>query len=280
MGTTTDDIARSASDAAEDAAPWVERLARVGFVAKGVLYGTIGLLALSAAIGNGGGATDTQGAMGRVVQAPFGRVLMAIIAIGLLGYAVWRVVQGIADPEHRGTDAKGIALRSSFVARGITHGALAFTAAATAMRGSEQGGNGERSEDMASRLLDVPGGRWLLLAVGVGVVAFGLYQVYRAAVAKLSKQLDQGRMSAETGRWVIAVSRFGIAARGLVFGSIGFLVARAAWRHNPNDAGGIEDGLRKLMDLGRWPFAAIAVGVIAYGVYELLNARYRRIRAT
>jgi hypothetical protein len=117
-----------------------------------------------------------------------------------------------------------------------------------------------------------------VLIVAAGVGGYGIYQLYRAARAKLSAQLDRGKASAELGTWVIAVSRFGIAARGLVFIAIGYLLARAATRHDPQRAGGIGDALRTLAGLGRWPFAGIALGLVAYGVYELLNARYRRIR--
>jgi hypothetical protein len=103
--------------------------------------------------------------------------------------------------------------------------------------------------------------------------------LYRAATAKLSKQLHQDEMRAEVGPWVIGVSRFGIGARGLVFLAIAWLLGRAAGDHDPSRAGGIDDALQRLATLGRLPYAAIGAGLIAYGLYELLNARYRRIEA-
>lgn len=266
--------------ATADVAPWIERLARVGYAAKAVLYGTIGALAAKAALGAGGQTADTRGAMSEVMDAPFGRTLLLVIALGLVGYAVWRIVQGIADPEQRGTDAKGIAMRTSFVGRGLLHAALALSALRIALgdRGEAQGG-GEGSEGLTARALELPAGEWIVWGAALSFLGYGLYQLYRAAVAKLSKQLDLGRMSAETGRWVIGVSRAGIAARGIVFGAIGVLFARAASRHDAGQAGGIGDALRELAQLGRLPLAAIALGLVAYGVYELLNARYRRIQA-
>lgn len=260
-----------------DVAPWIERLARVGFVAKAMLYVTIGLLAASAAVGRGGGATDTRGAMSRVVEAPFGRVLLIIAAIGLIGYSVWRVVQGIKDPEGRGSDAKGLSLRASFIARGLGHALLAFTAFRIAM--GNGGGDGNRSEDATARALELPGGTAIVWIIALGVAGFGIYQLYRAATSKLSKQLNRGEMHAETGGWVVTVSRFGIAARGLVFVAIGWLLVQAARSHDASEAGGIADALTSVSSLGRLPFLAIALGLIAYGGYELLNARYRRIKA-
>ena len=216
--------------------------------------------------------------MAAVLAVPLGRVLLAAIGVALLGYAVWRVVEAIADPEDRGAGAKGLALRASFLARGLVHAGLGATALRSAAGDSSAGG-GDREREATRTAFELPGGEWLVWAVALGLAGYGLYQLYRAAAAKLSKQLDFGKLSDETGRWLIGVSRFGIAARGVVFVAIGWLFARAAGRHDPSEAGGVGEALRTLGGLGRWPFAAIAVGLIAYGAYQMVNARYRRIRA-
>jgi hypothetical protein len=259
----------------------IERLARAGFVAKAILYTTIGVLAASAALGAGGrgGVSDTRGAMATVLAAPLGRVLLAGIGVALLGYAAWRIIEGIVDPEDRGSDAKGMSLRASFVARGLVHAGLAVSAVRFALGESSDGAEGERPREATRMAFNLPGGEWLVWAAALALGGYGLYQLYRAAAAKLSKQLDLGKLSAEAGRWLIAVSRVGIAARGVVFVAIGWLFVRAATRHDPSEAGGIGEALRTLGALGKWPFAAIAVGLIAYGAYQLVNARYRRIQA-
>jgi Domain of Unknown Function (DUF1206) len=232
-------------------------------------------------VGLGGqrGATDTRGAMATVLAAPLGRVLLAAIGVSLLGYAAWRVVEAIADPDRRGSDPKGLALRASFFARGLVHAALAVTALRLAAGDSSGGDGGDRPREATRTAFELPGGEWIVWAAALGLAGYGLYQLYRAAAAKLSKQLDVAELSAETGRWLIGVSRFGIAARGMVFIAIGWLFVRAAARHDPGEAGGIGDALRALGGVGRWPFAAIAVGLIAYGAYQAVNARYRRISA-
>ena len=263
-------------DAKRDVAPWIERLARVGYVAKAVLYATVGLLAAGAAFGHGE-STDTRGAMARLLGAPFGRVLIVIIAVGLFGYAAWRCVSGLVDAEQRGNDLKGLALRGSFLARGGAHALLGYSAVHLAIGGSV--GQGDRSRQATSLAMHLPGGIWLLWAAAIAIGGFGVFQLYRAVTARLSKQLRQGRMREEVGPWVIGISRFGIAARGLVFIAIAWMVGRAASEHNPANAGGIDDALDQLAGLGPLPYAAIGGGLIAYGVYELLNARYRRIDA-
>jgi hypothetical protein len=264
------------------ASTWVERLARAGFVAKALLYGTIGMLAASAALGVGsarnGGATDTRGAMATVLAAPLGKILLAAIGVALIGYAAWRVVEGIVDPDRRGNGVKGLALRASFVARGVAHAALAVTAFRFAAAGASADQGGDTSRAATKAALDMRGGEWIVWLAALSLAGYGAYQLYRAVAAKLSKQLDTHEMSGEAGQWLVGVSRFGIAARGVVFVALGWLFVRAATQHDPSEAGGIGEALQTLRDLGRWPFAAIAIGLIAYGGYQGLNARYRRMR--
>lgn len=260
------------------AAPWIEMLVRVGFVAKGLLYAVIGVLAGCAGLRHGGETTDTRGAMAKLLALPFGRPLLVTLAVGLVGYAVWRFVEGIADPDGRGNDPKGLALRSSFVARGAVHLWLAFSAVKAAM-GHPSSSGGTRSEAATATAFRLPKGEWLVTIVALGIAAFGAYQLYRGAAAKLNRDVDESGVEREAGSWLIVVSRIGIAARGAVFMAIGWLLFRAGRDHDPKQAGGIADALNALADLGRWPFVGIAAGLIAYGVYQLLSARYRRIRA-
>lgn len=261
-----------------DKRKWLERMARFGYLAKALLYVTIGALAAAAAFGLGGGATDTRGAMSAAADAPFGRVLVIALALGLIGYAIWRVTEGIADPEERGTDARALALRTSFILRGLGHAALAVTAFAIAFGKREQSsGGGAEPEEMTRTAFSLPGGEWLVYATAAGIAGYGGYQLYRAFAAKLGKKLDMAELREETGRWILVVSRVGIAARGIVFMAVAWLLVRAARERDPGEAGGLAEALRALGDLGQLPFAAIALGLVAYGVYQGLNARYREV---
>jgi hypothetical protein len=259
-----------------DVAPWVEHLARVGYAAKALLYITIGFLASEAALGRGGRVTDTQGALQVVHRAAFGRIWLVVVAAGLLGYALWRLVQAIVDPERRGTAPKAIALRAGFAIRGLFHGGLGLTALRLAL-GDGRGAAGDQVRRWTARTLDLPAGGLLVGLAALGIGGYGLYQFYRSWSPKLQRHLQLNGLAEGPRKWALGVSRFGIAARGVVFCMIGFFLARAAWEHNPAEAGGVRESLRALASVGRWPFIVVAFGLVAYGVYELVNARYRSI---
>ncbi|HJQ20554.1 MAG TPA: DUF1206 domain-containing protein [Gemmatimonadaceae bacterium] len=258
--------------------PSIAALARVGFVAKALLYALIGVLAGCAALSarRSGDTTDTRGAIDRLHDMPLGRWLLLGVAVGLAGYAIWRFVEGFADPDRRGADARGLALRSSFVARGVIHAWLAFAAAKAALgRPASSGGGGTKRATATA--LSLPAGEWLVWACALGIGAYGLYQLYRGLTSRLNRDIDEHFAKAETGPWILVVSRVGIAARGLVFLAIAWLFTRAARSHDPSSAGGLGDALDAIARLGRWPLLLIAAGLIAYGGYQLVSARYRRI---
>src|SRR5215207_284408 len=259
-----------------EVAPWVERLARVGYAAKAVLYITSGYLAAQAALGPGGRVTDTRGAMGVVHDATLGGALLIVVAAGLIGYGVWRLVEAVVDPEHRGRGFKALAVRVSFAARGLFHAALGITAFRLAL-GHRAGTSSSQTRNWTARVLDLPAGDLLVGAVAAWIAGYGVYQFYRAWT-RAERHLQLSELSPAMRSWVLGVSRFGIAARGVVFCLIGFFLARAALRHNPAEAGGVRESLRTLARVGWWPFVVVALGLVAYGVYELVNARYRRIK--
>jgi hypothetical protein len=260
-----------------DVAPWVERLARVGYLAKAMLYITIGLVAARAAFGPGR-TTDTHGALRLVHGMTFGRVILVVMAGGLIGYAVWRVVEAIVDPDGRGFDAKGVALRAGSAARGLLHGALAVTALRLAY-GDRAATGQDQAREWTSVAFHLPGGALLVWIAAGSVTGYGVYQLYRSYAPKLGRQLDLSQLREPARAWVVGVSRFGIAARGVVFCLIGFFLARAASQHDAAQVGGIRESLGMVARFGRWPFVVVALGLAAYGIYELVNARYRRIRA-
>lgn len=272
------------TDQAEQAArravanPWVERLARLGFVAKGLVYITIGALATQAALGSGGATTDSRGAIATLGQQPFGRVLLGVLAVGLLGHALWRFVEAAVDPEGSGTDAKGLARRIGYAGIGVAYVGLALTAVQL-MRGSGDAG-GDATVDWTARLMGQPFGRWLVGLIGLGVIGVGLYQLYQAYSAKFKQKLKLGEMSHTQQEWMIRSGRFGHAARGVVFGIIGGFLVQAALQYDPQKAQGLDGALQALaarQPFGSWLLGSVAVGLVAYGLYTLISARYRRI---
>ena len=274
-------IADQGSHAAAASAPHIETLARVGFASKALLYMVVGVLAVRAAAGMGGQMTGTKGALREIVDHPFGKALLIVMGVGLLGYAAWRVIEGFADPERKGTDAKGLAVRGSYVVRGILHALLAVQAFRIASSHGGGGQDGAAAKQASSQAMQLPFGNWLVIIGGIGVACFGLYQVYRAWESKLDKQLDFPRLRREAGDWAVFVSRFGIAARGVVFVMIGTLLVSAGRHHNPSQAGGIGEAFAALerAPYGRTVLVVVALGMVAYGAYVAIQARYRHISA-
>ena len=256
------------SGAAEEAAPWIEKLARLGFFARAVLYVTVGALAISVALGLGGTPQGSRGAMATLLQAPLGRVLLAVIAIGLFGHALWRAIAAVLDCEHHGKTFKGIAKRVHDGGIALICVALGVSAIKLMFGDRSAARDGASEKKWTARVLDSDGGETVLWLVALGLAGWGIYQLYRAWKAELAWSAP---------RWIINVSRFGIAARGVVFIVVGGLLASAVRTHDPSEAGGLAQSLRKLLELGRIPFFIVAVGLIAYGIYELFNARFRRI---
>ncbi|HEX8274144.1 MAG TPA: DUF1206 domain-containing protein [Longimicrobiaceae bacterium] len=265
--------------AAREAAPWVEKLARLGYAAKGVVYLIIGGIAARAAFGSGERVQGSQGALQTILEQPFGKFLLALVALGLAGYALWRFVQAGLDPEHGGrTDGGGAAKRVGYAISGVIHAGLALAAARMVM--GRGGGGGDRTADWTATLMRQPAGRWLVAAVGLGIVGYGLYALYRAYAVKLDKRLNLSRMSPAARTWAVRSGRAGIAARGVVFAIMGFFLLRAALRSNPGEARGLDGALRALQQqaYGPWLLGLVALGLVGYGIYQLVEARYRSIQ--
>lgn len=264
--------------AARQAAPWVEKLARMGYAAKGIVYLIIGGIAARAAFGSGERVQGSQGAMRAILDQPGGRLLLGLVALGLAGYALWRFVQAALDPEHKGTDAGGAAKRAGYAVSGVIHTGLAL--AALRMVAGRGGGGGDRTDDWTATLMRQPMGRWLVAAVGLGIVGYGVYALYRAYAVKLSKQLDLSRMGPAAREWAVRSGRAGIAARGVVFAVMGFFLLMAALHSNPREARGLDGALQALQEqaYGPWLLGLVALGLVGYGIYQLVEARYRRIQ--
>lgn len=263
------------SAGSETAKEGLTRLARLGYAAKGVVYLLIGGLALQAAWGSGR-AEDTRGAMSSLLTQPFGRVLVGLVALGLVGYTVWRAYLAAANPEG---DSARKRVFHAFIA--VVHAGLTIAAVRMALNGrGESGGDSERAASWTARVMEQPFGVWLVGGAGVVVGLYGLLQFRRAAKAKLDDQLDFSKLGASRRDWVERICRFGIAARGAVFLIIGWFLVEAARQFDPSEARGLGGALTSLRDepWGAWLLTVAALGMAAYGVYQLVRARYRVIR--
>lgn len=274
-------VRQEAGRAAAEARPWVVRLARVGLAAKGVVYATIGLLALLAAIGPGGKATDAQGALQTLLNQPFGKPLLGVVAVGLFGYALWRLVDAVFNPERRENDAKGIGKRIAHAVNGLTYGALGIFAVRMLMGAGASGGRGGSAQDWTARLMTQPFGQWLVGLAGAFVIGLGLYSLYSAYKAKFRQKLNTAKMNPGEEKCATLAGRIGYAARGIVFGLIGVFLIQAAMHSNPKEVRGLDGALKALANqpYGPWLLGLVAAGLMAYGAYLFVEARYRRIAA-
>lgn len=280
-GGSAEGAAQAAGRAADHAAGsrWVERLGRAGLAAKGVLYVTIAVLALQLAVGGGAGgeAVGQQGALRTLADQPFGTVILALLAVGLFGYALWRLSQAWLDPG--GEDgAKAVAQRVSYVLRGVFYAGLCVLTLRLLTSGGGGGGGGE--QEATARLLDLPFGQALVVALGLIVVGVGLYQGYRGITQDFAKELATGTLTPARRRAIIRLGVVGLCARAVVFTLIGVFLVRAALTFDPSAAVGLDGALAALAGTSAGPalLGVVAAGLLAYGAFCFAQARYGRIR--
>ncbi|BAZ40439.1 hypothetical protein NIES4101_64000 [Calothrix sp. NIES-4101] len=259
---------------------WVEQLARLGYAAKGLVYFIVGFLAAQAAFGSGGKTTDTSGALETIITQPFGKFLLAIVTLGLIGYAVWRFVQTILDPENSGQkmNAKRIAKRLGYAFSAIAYFSLAVTSIKLII-GSRSSNDSDSVEDWTIYLLNQPFGRWLVVLLGLTVIGVGISYLYQAYKGKFRRHFKLYQMSRTEQIWAMRLGKFGIAARGVVFSIIGLFIIVAAIQLDGSQARGLGGALASLAQqpFGPWILGVVALGLIAYGIYSVIEARYRHI---
>ncbi|MBE9224820.1 DUF1206 domain-containing protein [Phormidium sp. LEGE 05292] len=272
MKQNTRNLEQQARQVAAD--PWVEKLARLGLVSKGIVYSIVGFLAAQAAFGAGGRTTDTAGALETIVTQPFGQFLLALVCIGFIGYTLWRFLEAFFNPENQGIGGR----LGSFVS-GVIYASLAFTAAKLALGyGGTTGG--DATQDWTGRFLAQPFGQWLVGIAGAFIIGMGFYEMYKAYKAKFREYLKWQEMAQNERNWATRLGRLGYAARGVVFIAIGFFLIQAARLSNPNEARGFGGALAALagQPYGPWILGLVAIGLLAYGIYTFVEAKYRRIR--
>lgn len=253
-----------------------EWLARAGLIARGVIYAIIGILALKLALGDGGETANQNGALQTISQQSFGKALLILMAIGLAGYAIWRLVRAAIGhgPESGGDDLKE---RADGVASGIGYAILCVTAV-TIIVGSGSGGSG--SPDKATGgVLGWPAGQVLVVIAGLVVIGVGLQQGYKGVRRKFLEQSKTEQMSPSVERGFTAVGVFGHLARMVVFTLIGYFFIRAAIDYDPDKAVSLDGALSAVGQASYGPIllGIVAAGLIGFAAYSVADARYRKV---
>jgi hypothetical protein len=259
-------------------ASWLNALARVGLVAKGVSYALVGVLAIKLAADSGGKATSRQGALHTLAQHSFGKFVLVVLAFGFAAYAIWRFAQAFFDKNNDGDGAKGLAKRAGYFGRGAIYAGLTYSTIKILSGSAEQSQN-QKAHETTATLLSWPAGKWIVGAAGLALIGVGLWNGYRALEKKFLKNWRTEQMSAAAQRWGTRAGVVGLPARMVVFTLIGIFVVKAAYDYNPREAIGVDGALQKLasQSYGSWLLGIVAAGLLAYAVFCFFEARYREV---
>jgi hypothetical protein len=261
--------ARQAADS-----PVVDRLARVGFAARGTTYLLMGWIALQLGLGHHPPAKANQrGAFQELARQPFGNVLLWLMVIGLAGYAIFRATNAIWGEGGEGNGFKRYAKRIGSAGRAIAYAVLAYAAWTVLEHRNSTAGQGS-----GAGLMKHGYGRWIVGAIGVGLIIGGVALAISGLTRRFLKHLKTGEMAPRTRKVVELVGVVGTTARGIVFAIIGWFFVDAAWRFDPNKAKGLDQSLRDIVRHGggRTILTLLGLGLIIFGAYSWCEARWRR----
>jgi hypothetical protein len=254
-----------------------EWLARAGLVARGAVYGIIGILAVELALGEGGKTTNQKGALKTIAHQPLGKVLLILLAAGLAGYAVWRLVRAAIGHGPEGSDDAKERI-AGFVS-GIAYATLCVTAVEIVVGSRAGGGASSHPDKTTGGVLGWPAGRVVVVVIGLIIVGVALEQAYKGIKRKFLEQSKTEEMGPGMRAAFTAVGVFGHLSRFVVFGLVGYFLVRAALLYKPDEAVGLDGALTALGQSSYGPvlLGVVAAGLIGFGLYSVLDARYRRV---
>ena len=277
-------VPQSAGHTAERAAahPVLQLLERVGYVARGALYAVMGGLALKVATSSAGGrATDLTGALVFLIGNQFGKIVLIVMIVGLAAYAVWGLIRAIFDPLHRGSDASGLMARAGFVSSALSYAAIAFFGLNLLM-GTASAAAGDSTQKTAASLLAHPFGGQLTILIGLVAIGVGIGQFVEAYRATFKNDLKGAEMSNSERSLVVGLGRYGMAARGVTFLVIGYLLIQAGIYKSASLAHGFGGAFVFLLSqpYGHLLLGIVALGFVALGIHSMACARWMRLSGT
>jgi hypothetical protein len=269
---TTRDSGDSAGQKARDARdhPALSWMARLGFAMYGVVYVVVGILAVQLALGDAAGEVSGQGALHQVAEQPLGSFALIVAAVGLAAVAVWELCEAVGGHrDHEG--ARRLVSRAGSVGRAIIFGGLSFLAAQIVIGGSSGGGG---TDGYTARLMELPFGPALVVAVGLTIVGFGLFSIYKGMSDQWRRELENKAHIGDVGSALTFLARAGFTARGLAFCLIGGLFVWAGFSHDAQRSASLDQALHELRDASYGPvlLCGIAVGLAAYGLFNIAKA--------
>ncbi len=256
--------------------PFLENLTRIGYGARGLIYGTIGFLAIKIAFGASQSLQDQQGAIASIGQQLIGRILLGIVLIGLIGYTLWGLIRAFFDPLHKGKDFKGILKRIGFFTSAVFYAILippTYNFIFGMSNAAQNGAQGIQIRDLVSTIFLIPLGKWIVGVIGLIVLGVGVFQVYQGLRHNFDQQIKPYALTSKQIKSVKIIGRFGTLGRAVVFFLVGLFLLFAAYHANSAEAKGIDEALLILMHepYGYWLLGVVALGLIAFGLYSLLS---------
>ena len=255
---------------------WTERLIRFGFAAKGSIYGGVGLVAVIALFQRDKEIVGTQEILVEIAGNPLGRVMIGLLAIGLIGYVLRRFIQAVFDPKHPDEfNLKRLIHRCGYLMSGLTYSGIAYTASQLFVGLDAE--TDDTIQDFAAELFDTPLGAWLIVVAGMFTIGVGVSYLYGACSGSYINELKSS-LNSHLQTWATRLGQVGIAARGISFILIGTFLLEAAFLVRSEFAGGLENALKQLehQPFGSVWLGAIAFGFIAYAIYMWVVALYGR----
>jgi hypothetical protein len=271
-------VAKSAKRAAHDAVanPWVTHFLRFGQIARGVIYVVVGMLALRLSVGIRDVAMSQNGAIAVIGRQPFGHVMLVALAVGLASYALWDLIRAVLDPNYEGQSRAGKLKRVGFALGAVGYVALAVITIQFIVGPRP---STKTSYGIVALVLSKPFGAWLVGIIGLAWAALSLVQIVRAWLGYFERNLALDRLSPAERAWARGLGRIGICARSLVFAIVGIFLVASAFHANPHHSIGIDGALLGLarQAFGRTLLAVTGIGLVAFGVYSIMCARWMRI---
>lgn len=254
---------------------YISYFAAIGYSARALVYLTVGALALMTFLPfvGEGESTDSRGAIAHLKALPFGGLLLVVLALGLLGFSIWRAYQAIFDVDKHGSKSKGLLIRGILFLSAIVHLFLAFFALNLSLAIKQP--SGSSTQENVQWVLSLPFGSSLATLVGLSIIAFGLVQIYKAYSEKFLNHLN---VSKGNSPWILWISKLGLSARGAAFAIVGWFILQAGWNQDSSQAGGfskIWDWLSR-QPMGNYLALLVAVGLIAFAFHSAVEAKYRK----
>jgi Domain of Unknown Function (DUF1206) len=254
----------------------LEVLARVGLIAYGVVHVVIGWLALQIAWGAASKSADSSGALRTLADQPFGKILLCLVAVGLVALALWQASAAIWGYRNR-DGPKRVRKQVTSGAKAVIYAALGVSAASVALGWGSA--SSQSQQQTTSGVLAWPAGQVIVVATGLIIIGVGVAGVVKGVKKSFVEEIDTSSMSPVAREGVARLGQVGYIAKGVALGVVGSLLSYAALTFERHNAQGLDGALQAILaqPFGRYLLTAVALGFVAFGLFAMLQSRYRRM---